>query len=83
MVMQHNGNFETPDGGYGSEFDLDGTLVNVVTVFTGSGLAADTEICADRPLTEIEQQEIMDLDALIDHALDQIPYTKRKSQHYF
>jgi hypothetical protein len=84
MFVKHNGSFETPEGGYGGEFDLDGMPVNVVTVFTGPGLAADTEIEAERPLTEDEQQAVLDVEAYIDHAdAAQITYTSRPIQHRF
>jgi hypothetical protein len=84
MQMKHNGSFETPEGSYGGEFDLDGMPINVVTVFTGPGLGADTEIEAERPLTEDEQQAVLDAETYIDHTnAKQVPYTQREVQHRF
>lgn len=83
--MKHNGSFETPEGGYGGEYELpDGTPVNVVTVWTGPGIACDTEFEADRPLTTEEIEAAGDEDTNHNHADEpQIPYTQRPVQHRY
>ena len=74
--MKHVGNF-TCSGNYGAEFELsDGTRANVVTVWGSPGLACDTEVEADRQLTEDELDSLMDADSEIDHA--QEPQTRHK-----
>lgn len=80
--MKHVGNFLTR-GNYGAAFVLDdGTPVNVMTLFTGPGLATEMEIEAQRPLTRAEQEAVAGMDGDIDHALGpHIEYAWLPVQH--
>lgn len=83
--MKHLGNFTSEGDVYGGVFQLeDGTIANVVTIFTGSGLSADTEIEAERPLTDEEQAALLDADAMIDHAEEpQVEYSPMTTRGRF
>lgn len=54
---------------YGGLYRLpDGTEANVVTRITGPGLGSETEIEADRKLTDDEEDALLNADATTDHA---------------
>jgi hypothetical protein len=59
--MRVLGRFHRDASTYGVTVELpDSTRINVVTVFTGPGIAADTELEANRPLTEAEVDAALD-----------------------
>ena len=63
ILFEYEGGFTTDDGNYGHAYLLeDGTRVYVVSVFTGCGLECDTEVEANRPLTDPE------IDAVVTHS---------------
>lgn len=77
-------NFRLGSGDYGARYRLpDGTEVNVVTVFSGSGLAADTEVEAPRSLTEAELDAVLAADSDNDHAEATGAYVKLPVQRRF
>ena len=67
--MKRIGTFLTKEGGYGSTHQLDdGTVVNVITIWSSPGLAVDGEIEASRKLTNAEIDADLDADADADVA---------------
>jgi hypothetical protein len=84
MKNSNVGTFLTTEGGYGSIHQLeDGTIVNVVTIFTGPGLGCDTEIEAERKLTEEEIDMVMDADSSISDHGQNVTRPKLPIQHRF
>ena len=62
--MKRIGTFLTKEGGYGSTHQLDdGTVVNVITIWSSPSLAVDGEIEASRKLTNAEIDAVLDADA--------------------
>jgi hypothetical protein len=62
--MKRVGTFLTKEGGYGSTHQLDdGTVVNVITIWSSPGLACDGEIEASRKLTNAEIDAVLEADA--------------------
>lgn len=84
ITIEHKGNFDLGYK-YGSTYLLeDGTFVNVMTVWDGPGIAANTEIEALRPLTELEIDTLLSFDGGVDHCKEpKTEYIPRDVQHRF
>ncbi len=84
MTVNHIGSFTmdghfkdefVKDGNYGGRYRLpDGTEVNVVTRIVGPGLGAETDIEADRELTDEEMDAVGTEDSSHDHGTPTIDY---------